>query len=129
MPRGKKPQPLHILCAPGAFKECMCAPEAAAAMARGVQRAANSLGVEITSTEHPLSDGGADFLECWARRTPNAHSVDAEVGSPLGEEKRAALLIDDARAVLQLSSAAGLAQTGAAYQHHRQSLRRLAHDQ
>lgn len=62
----RKPQPLHILCAPGAFKECMSAPEAAAAIARGVQRAGKSLNIEIETHELPLSDGGADFLEVLA---------------------------------------------------------------
>ncbi len=87
MPRGKKPQPLHILCAPGAFKECMSAPEAAAAMARGVQRAAKSLGVEIEATEHPLSDGGNGFLESllaaggWEVNTVDVDSATGEVTS------------------------------------------------
>jgi glycerate kinase len=40
----------------------MSAPEAAAAIARGVQRAAKSLDVDIETDELPLSDGGADFV-------------------------------------------------------------------
>jgi glycerate kinase len=100
MPRVKKPQPLHILCAPGAFKECMSAPEAAAAMARGVQRAAKSLGVEITATEHPLSDGGADFVECAQRIHRFSAIVERSTTGPNGAATRSPMLVgirDDQR--------------------------------
>jgi glycerate kinase len=90
----------------------MSAPEAAAAIARGVQRTATSLNIDIKTTEKPLSDGGADFLDCFARFDPDARTTIARANGPLGSPLDANVLFveSNSRAILQLSSAAGLAQ-------------------
>lgn len=72
----------------------MSAPEAAAAIARGVQRAAKSLNIEIETHELPLSDGGGGFLESLlASGGWEVHTVD--VDSATGEVTSAPLLIRD----------------------------------
>lgn len=90
----------------------MSAPEAAGAMARGVQRVARALDLDIRTTELRLSDGGADFLDALALARPLVRSA-ARVRGPLAHDVDAeyALSTDSRDAFLQLSSAAGLALT------------------
>ena len=89
-----------VLCAPGAYKECMSAPQAAAAMARGARRAG------AVTHEHPMSDGGADFVESML--AGRGTMLDARVRGPLGDAIHARFGLLERRAFLELSSAAGM---------------------
>lgn len=98
--------PFVVLCAPGAYKECMSAPDAADAMARGARRAAAIHGVDIIVHERPMSDGGADFVESML--AGRGATIGARVPGPLGDPVDARFGIDADRAFVQLSAAAGM---------------------
>lgn len=95
-----------VLCAPGAYKECMSAPRAAEAMARGARRAGETRGVDILTHQHPMSDGGADFVESML--AGRGATPVARVRGPLGEPVDARFGLVEGSAFLQLSSAAGM---------------------
>jgi glycerate kinase len=80
----------------------MSAPEAAAAIARGVQRAAKSNNIEIETHELPLSDGGADFLEVIAT---------ASVGMPRAVKQRLCRVCSATGQELDSPFAVGFSQT------------------
>ncbi|KOF52140.1 hypothetical protein AD428_22120, partial [Achromobacter sp. DMS1] len=95
---------MKIVIAPDSFKESVSAPEAAAAIARGVKAA--HPGAHAVCV--PMADGGEGTVEAvlaaasgQARtRTVNdalGHKVDAEWG-----------LLDDGTAVIEMAAAAGL---------------------
>ena len=76
--------PARILIAPNTFKGAMTAAEAAAAMARGVARAAGDHGVKVRVDVCPVADGGEGTLEALA--TAAAFKAEAvEVEGPFGE--------------------------------------------
>ena len=97
--------PMKVVVAPNAFKGSLSAPQAAAAIARGVRE----VFPEAEVVEIPVADGGDGTLEALV----TAHRGDytpAEVEGPLGEPVQAAYgLIDQGRtAVVELASASGL---------------------
>lgn len=103
-------QPI-VLVAPTTFKGSLTAEEAAHAMARGVAHAWPKALVR----ELPLSDGGEGMVETLVAAT-RGRLEHADVTDALGRPIRApfGILGDDATAVVNLSSAAGLVQLNAA---------------
>ena len=98
--------PMKVVVAPNAFKGSLSAPQAAAAIARGVRE----VFPEAEIVEIPVADGGDGTLDALV----TAHRGDyrpVEVEGPLGDPVRAAYgLIDSGRtAVVELASASGLA--------------------
>jgi len=95
---------MRVLCCPDSFKESISATDAAAAMARGVRAA----GAEADVC--PLADGGEGMVEALVAATGGAMRT-SRVTGPLGEPVDAAWgLLPDGGAVIELASAAGLAQ-------------------
>ncbi len=85
---------MRILLAPDSFKECMTAVEAAEAMARGVDRAAQRLGLRIRTDLCPIADGGEGTVQAiavarnWPLRT-------SRVTGPLGEPVNAVWAVEE----------------------------------
>lgn len=101
---------MHILCAPDSFKESLTAPEAAAAMARGIRAALP----DATVDQCPIADGGEGTVEALVHATdgmlhrtqvrgPTGESVDATWGV-LGEAAD-----NGTTAVIEMAAASGLA--------------------
>ena len=96
---------MKIVVAPNAFKGSLTAPEAAAAIARGVR----SVFPDAEIVEIPVADGGEGTVEALvSARHGTLHSV--EVEGPLGDPAMAAYgLIEGGRTgVVELASASGL---------------------
>lgn len=96
---------LKIIVAPNSFKGSLSAPQAAAAIARGVREARPDAEV----VEIPVADGGEGTVEALvSARKGTYRSV--EVEGPLGDPVEAAYgVIDDGRTgVVELASASGL---------------------
>ncbi len=96
---------LKVIVAPNSFKGSLSAPQAAAAIARGVREALPDAEV----VEIPVADGGEGTVEALvSARKGTFHSVQVE--GPLGDPVQAAYgLIDDGRTgVVELASASGL---------------------
>ena len=106
---------MKILIAPNAFKESLGAAEAAGAMARGLRRAARSLGVDGPELILlPIADGGDGTAEVL-RGAFHGRRARNSVAGPLGERVRAeySLLAGHAAdfpktAVIELAAASGL---------------------
>ncbi|TMC90135.1 MAG: glycerate kinase [Chloroflexi bacterium] len=97
---------MKVVVAPNAFKGSLTAPEAAAAIARGVRQAMPDAEI----VEVPVADGGDGTVEALVTaRGGEFHDV--EVEGPLGRPVSARYgLIDAGRtAVVELASASGLA--------------------
>jgi glycerate kinase len=94
-----------VLIAPDKFKGCLSAPEAAAAMARGVQAADPEAVVKLV----PMADGGEGTVDALVAATGGSVR-DVAVSGPLGEPVRArfGLLGDGETAALEMASASGL---------------------
>jgi glycerate 2-kinase len=105
-PRGRPDSPaLKIVVAPNAFKGSLSAPQAAAAIARGVREVLPDAEV----VEIPVADGGDGTVEALvSAHRGTLHSV--EVEGPLGDRVTAVYgLIDDGvTGVVDLASASGL---------------------
>src|SRR6202521_1724576 len=97
---------MKVVVAPNAFKGSLSAPQAAAAIARGVRE----VFPEAEVVEIPVADGGDGTLEALVTAHRGEYRP-AEVEGPLGEPVQAAYgLIDTGRtAVVELASASGLA--------------------
>lgn len=97
---------MRILIAPDTFKESLTAAEASRAIARGLQSALPDAELDLC----PLSDGGEGFVETLvqasAGRLDHAPTTDA-----LGRPIRAAFGVLGETVAIELSAAAGLAQT------------------
>jgi glycerate kinase len=96
---------MKVVVAPNAFKGTLTAPQAAAAIARGV----HEVYPEADVVEVPVADGGEGTVEALVR----AHSGElraVSVQGPLGDPVTAVFgLIDSGRkAVVELASASGL---------------------
>ena len=101
---------MRIICAPDSFKESLSAPEAAAAMARGIRAALPGATVD----QCPIADGGEGTVEALVQATggtlhrtavrgPVGKPVDATwgvLGDAAGEETTA---------VIEMAAASGLA--------------------
>lgn len=95
-----------VVC-PDKFKGTLTAPEAAAAMARGVEHAGYDDVVAV-----PLADGGEGTLDAL-HRARGGRLRTAAVAGPLGEPVDAAwLVLPDGSAVVETSRAIGLQLTG-----------------
>jgi len=98
---------MRILCAPDSFKESMTAPEAAAAMARGVRRVLPDADV----VEIPLADGGegtcATLVAALGGELLEVPCTDA-LGRPA--TGTVGYVADRALAVIEVASACGLEQ-------------------
>ena len=97
---------MKIVIAPDSFKESLTAPEVAAAIARGIARAAPHAHITCV----PMADGGEGTVEAvlagakGERRTARAQNA-------LGESVDADwALLDDGTAVIEMATAGGLEQ-------------------
>jgi len=102
---------MRVLIAPDSFKGTLSAPEAAAAMARGVDRWAATTGTSVEVRTLPVSDGGEGFAEAMtAALGGSMHHADLD--GPHGERVRAGYGIwaEDGRsvAILEAASVIGL---------------------
>ena len=91
------------MCAPDSFKESMSAPEAAAAMTRGVHRVLP----DAECVEVPLADGGEGFAESLAGSL-GGDLVDVPVVDALGRPAIGQLLVAGDLAVVEVAQAVGL---------------------
>jgi glycerate kinase len=96
---------MRIVIAPDSFKECLTAPEVAAALARGVRRALPAAEVD----EVPVADGGEGTVRALVSATGGT-LVRTTVAGPLGGPVEAAygLLGDGQTAVIEMAEASGL---------------------
>lgn len=94
---------MRVICAPDSFKHSMSAPEAAAAMARGV-RAAHP-GAD--TVEVPMSDGGEGFTDAIAGAW-GAEVVEVPVLDALGRSRVGRLAVAGDLAVFEVATAVGL---------------------
>lgn len=96
-----------IIACPNAFKGSLGAPEAAAAIARGVRAALP--GGELR--ELPLADGGDGTTECIVRAT-GGRLFHQTVTGPLGDPVEGfwGLTGDGGTAVVEIAAASGLAR-------------------
>ena len=97
--------PLRIIVAPDSFKGSLSAPEAAAAMGRGIR----AVFPEAEVVEIPIADGGEGTVEALVAAT-GGRLRHAEVRGPLGDPVRAAwgVLGDGRTAVIEMAAASGL---------------------
>ncbi len=95
---------MKIVAAPNAFKGCLTAREAAAAMAKGLRRAAP--GAEIV--ELPVADGG-DGLVAVVHDALGGTLSTVEVTGPLGEKVEAAICRVGDLVAIEMALASGLA--------------------
>ena len=96
---------MNVLLCPDSFKDALSAPEAAAAMARGVQRAAPNANVQAC----PLADGGEGSLEALIAAT-GAERRQLRVQDALGRPRQATWgwLGEQRTAFIELAEASGL---------------------
>jgi glycerate kinase len=96
---------MRIVIAPDSFKECLTAPEVAAALAAGVRRALPHAVVD----EAPMADGGEGTVQALVAAT-GGQTRQADVTGPLGERIRATygMLGDGRTAVIEMAEASGL---------------------
>ncbi len=96
---------MNVLLCPDSFKDALSAQDAAAAMARGVQRAAPQTHVQIC----PLADGGEGSLDALIAAT-GAERRQLKVHDALGRPRQAAWgwLSDQRTAFIELAEASGL---------------------
>ncbi len=102
---------MHILIAPDKFKDSLNAIEVCDAIARGAQKAFP----DATIDRCPMSDGGEGFVDALVSAS-GGRSTSTRVTGPLPEMKIDAKVgwLDSTRAVIEMSSAAGLAMLPAA---------------
>jgi glycerate kinase len=94
-------EPLVVL-APDKFKGSLTAPEAVAALARGLRRAVP----RVRLVEHPIADGGEGTVDMVLPH--GFREVVCEVRGPLGEPVTARYALRDEVAVVEMAAAAGL---------------------
>ncbi len=96
---------MKFVIAPDSFKESISAPDAAAAIARGIRRVYPDAECDLC----PIADGGEGTVEALVAATGGSVRH-AWVMGPLGEKVHAAwgLLGDDKTAVVEMAAASGL---------------------
>jgi glycerate kinase len=101
---------MHLLICPDSFKEALSAQAAAAAMARGIRRAAPKAQVDLC----PLADGGEGSLDALIAATGAKRCI-AQVHDALGRPTQAAWgwLEAERTAFIELAEASGLASLNA----------------
>jgi len=97
---------VKIVVAPNAMKGSLSAPQAADAMAIGIQRAAPDASIQ----KLPVADGGDGLLEVLAGAF-SAETRTEAVENPLGERLQAAFLFSPSSklAIIEMATASGLA--------------------
>jgi glycerate 2-kinase len=97
--------PMKVLIAPDAFKESLCAPEAARAIAAGFRQVLP----EALLVQAPLADGGEGTLDCLLA-AGGGRKLRCRVTGPLGAPVEACYgLLDQGRtAMLEMAYASGL---------------------
>lgn len=100
---------VHLLIAPNALKGCCSAPEAAAAMQRGAQRARRDIATRLV----PLADGGDGMLEVLERlleKNRAQQHLEVRVQGPDRRPVRAPLLWlpEERTAIIEMARASGL---------------------
>jgi len=97
---------LRIVVAPDKFKGSLSAPDAALAIARGVERAAPGATIDRA----PMADGGEGTVEALVDATGGTYR-EALVTGPLGEPTlvRFGVLGDGSTAAIEMAAASGLA--------------------
>lgn len=96
---------MRVVLAPNSFKGSLSAPEASAALARGLARTLPGAALE----EVPIADGGEGTVEALVRATDGSLRS-TEVEGPVGEPVHArwGVLGDGQTAVVELAAASGL---------------------
>ncbi len=95
---------MRVVCAPDSFKESMSAPEAAAAMARGVRRVLP----DADCLEIPMADGGEGTAETLTGAL-GGRLLTVPARDALGRPGKGAIgVVGDDTAVLDIASAVGL---------------------
>lgn len=96
---------MKVVVAPDSFKGSLSAPQAAAAIARGVRRAMPDAEI----LEVPLADGGEGTVEALVAATGGAF-VETDAHDPLGRplQARYGILGDGRTAVIEMAAASGL---------------------
>jgi len=95
---------MRVLVAPDSFKGTLTAPEATAAIARGLKRLSPPARIRCL----PLADGGEGTVDVVVSAR-GGHVVWAEVHDPLGRPVRAPIgILPDGTAVVEMASASGL---------------------
>ncbi len=95
---------MKIVIAPDSFKESLSAPEVAAALARGVKRAAPDAHIICV----PMADGGEGTVQAVLGATqsePRSNRVQNALGQPIDAQWA---LLPDHTAVIEMACAAGL---------------------
>ena len=95
---------MRVVVAPNAYKGSLTAPQAAAAIARGVR----DVFPDAEVVEVPVADGGDGTVEVLVAAHPSASMRSVEVEGPLGEPVTAAYAQFGAGAWLDLASSSGL---------------------
>jgi len=91
-----------LVVAPDKFKGSLTAPEAAAALARGLRRRLPGARV----VEHPIADGGEGSLDMVLAQ--GFRPVGCTVSGPTGEPVQATFALDGQDALVEMAAAAGL---------------------
>ena len=103
--------PVNVAIVPDSFKGSARASEVAAAIADGVQAAANSVGRDVAITAVPFADGGEGTLDAltdaWGTEPQSVQTTDA-LGRAVSS--RFGLSADGTTAVIEAAEAAGLPQ-------------------
>ena len=96
---------MKVVVAPDKFKGSLSAPEAARAIARGVERACPDAEIDLV----PMADGGEGTVEALVEATGGTYR-EASVTGPLGELRTARYgkLGDGRTAVIEMAAASGL---------------------
>ena len=96
---------MKFVAAPNSFKGSLAAPQAAAAIARGIRQ----VFADAEVLQVPVADGGDGTLDALVA-SRGGETREVMVSGPLGETLRAAYgMIDGGTAVVELASASGLA--------------------
>lgn len=99
---------MKVVIAPDSFKESLSALEAAQAIARGATQAVP----ELECVLRPIADGGEGTVDALLASVPGSERRCGSVRGAYGSERHACWgWLGDGRAIVEVSAAAGLAQT------------------
>jgi glycerate 2-kinase len=103
------PEPLHVVIAPNAYKECLSATQVGQHLEAGVLAACRAYNVKVRTTIVGLADGGDGTMELLVEAC-DGRIVEHKANDPLGREitTRYGLLFQDKMAVIEMADASGL---------------------